>query len=205
MLFPNCWLKFYYFLGRYLCTRFALAMTKCILSLHPESLDPFQAAKAWFLRTKSELEWSEVRRQVRTVSGKAPGQRSMENAVRRVAARKQGCPELKYANCGRTSILTAEQKRSVCAFVRKWRAKRFRTSKRIIKELKLKCGVRTARGTLNAACFFWRAVPRKTKLTKEQIQQREAFVKTYVGKSAQWLAHSIGLVMDGITLTCAPK
>ena len=72
-------------------------MTKCTVNLHPKSLDPFQAAKAWFLRCKSKLEWADVRRQVRTVSGKVPGQRSLENAVQRVAAHKKGCPKLRYA------------------------------------------------------------------------------------------------------------
>ena len=46
-------------------------MTKCTLSLHPQSLDPFQTAKAWFLNAKSKLEWTDVRKQVRTVSGQA--------------------------------------------------------------------------------------------------------------------------------------
>ena len=77
-------------------------MTKCTLTLHLKSLDPFQAAKAWFLRKKSKLQRAEMRKQVRTVSGKMPGQISVENAVRRVAAHKQGCPKLKHANCRRT-------------------------------------------------------------------------------------------------------
>ena len=118
-------------------------MTKCILSLHPKSLDPFQAAKAWFLRKESRLQWAEVREQVRIVSGKAPGQSSLENAVTRVAARKRGCPKMKYANCGRTPVLTPEQQRNIVGFVKAWRAKRFCTSKCIIGELKLKCDVRT--------------------------------------------------------------
>ena len=29
-------------------------MTKCTVSLHPQSLNPLQAAKAWFLRSKSK-------------------------------------------------------------------------------------------------------------------------------------------------------
>ena len=66
-------------------------MTKCTVSMHPKSLGPFQAAKAWFLRTKSKLEWKEVRKQVRTVNGALPGQKSLENAVKRVAVQKVGC------------------------------------------------------------------------------------------------------------------
>ena len=100
-------------------------MTKCTLSLHPKSLDPCQAAKAWFLRKKSKLQWAEVREQVRIVSGKAPGQSSLENAVTRVAAHKRGCPKMKYANCGRTPVLTPEQQRNIVGFVKAWKAKRF--------------------------------------------------------------------------------
>ena len=49
----------------------------------------------------------------------------------------------------------------------------------------MKCGVRTVQRTLNAAGFFWRAVPKKTKLAKEQLKQREAFATAYGGKSAR--------------------
>ena len=163
-------------------------MTKCIVSMHPKSLGPFQAAKAWFLRTKSKLEWEEVRKQVRTVNGEMLGQRSLENAVKRVAKQKVGCPKLKYENCGHAPALNPEQQRNVVAFVKKWRVKRFGTSRPIIRELKLNCSVRTVHRTLNAAGFFWSAVPKKTKLTKEQLKQREAFVTAYGGKSAQWWA-----------------
>ena len=56
-------------------------MTKCTVTLHPRGLDPFQSAKAWFLRKKSKLPWKDVRKQVRTVNGQLPGQRALENAV----------------------------------------------------------------------------------------------------------------------------
>ena len=105
--------------------------------------------------------------------------------MKRVAAPKQGCPKLKYANCGRTPVQTPEQQRSAVAFVKMWRAKRFRASKCIVRELKLKCGVRTVQRTSNAAGFFRRAVPKKTELTKDQLKQREAFVTACGGKSAR--------------------
>ena len=138
-------------------------MTKCTVTLRPRGLDPFQSAKAWFLRKKSKLPWKDVRKQVRTVNGELPGQRAVENAVHTVAAHKQGFPSLEYANCGRTSVLTQEQQRRIAAFVKRWRSKRFCASKYILSELKLKCSARTVQRTLNAARFFWRAVPSKSK------------------------------------------
>ena len=180
-------------------------MTKCTVTLHPNGLNPFQSAKAWFLRKKTKLPWKDIRQQVRTVNGKVPSQRAVENAVHSVTSRKQGIPQMNYANCGRTSILTQEQQRHIVAFVKKWRAKRFCTSRYILSELKLKCSMRTVQRVLNNAGFFWRGVPRKTKLTKDQLRQREAFVKAYGGKTSKWWAENIGLVLDGVTLTCAPK
>ena len=180
-------------------------MTKCTVTLHPRGLDPFQSSKAWFLRKKSKLPWKDVRKQVRTVNGQLPGQRALENAARTVAAHKRGLPSLNYANCGRNSVLTQEQQRGIVAFVKKWRSKRFCTGRYILSELKLKCGKRTVLRTLNAAGFFWRAVPRKSKFTKDQLKNREAFVKAYGGKTSKWWADNIGLVLDGVTLTCAPK
>ena len=59
-------------------------MTKCTVTLHPKGLNPFQSAKALFLRKKSKLPWKEVRQQVRTVNGKVPGQAAVENAVHSV-------------------------------------------------------------------------------------------------------------------------
>ena len=53
-------------------------MTKCTVSLHPKGLDPFQAARAWFLRRKLKQSWGEVRKQVHTVAGKVPGKRALE-------------------------------------------------------------------------------------------------------------------------------
>ena len=42
-------------------------------------------------------------------------------------------------------------------------------------------------------------------LTKDQLKHREAFVKAYGTKTRRWWADNIGLVLDGVTLTCAPK
>ena len=99
-------------------------MTKCIVTLHRRGFDPFQSARAWFLRTKSKLPWKDVRNQVHTVNGQLPGQRALENAVAVVAAHKRCLPSLKYANCGRTSVLSREQQRRIVAFVKKWKSKR---------------------------------------------------------------------------------
>ena len=104
-------------------------MTKCIVMLHPKGLDPFQAARDWFLRKKLKRSWNEVRKEVRTVTGKMPGQRAIENAVNGASARRHGIPKSKYANCGRTSVLSPEQQQSVVAFVKRWRSKRFCTSR----------------------------------------------------------------------------
>ena len=92
---------------------------------HPKGLDPFQAAKAWYLRRVSGMPWKEVRSLVRTVSGAPPGQDAVEDAVKRVdtqrrtaAFKRSGTTTTGYAKCGRAPSLTPAQKQSVVAFVK---------------------------------------------------------------------------------------
>ena len=106
-------------------------MAKCIVRLHPKGLDPFQASKAWLLQKKLKQSWRDVRKQVRAVSGNLPGQRALRNAVHGASALRHGIPKPKCANCGRTPMLSPEQKESVVAFVKKWRSRRFCTSRYI--------------------------------------------------------------------------
>ena len=53
-------------------------------SVHPNGLNPFQAAKAWHLRKVQRLPWKAVREQVRTVSGGHPQRYAVVRAVRRI-------------------------------------------------------------------------------------------------------------------------
>ena len=94
-------------------------------TVHPKGLDPFQAAKAWLLRMEQGLPWQAVRSHVRTVSGMPPGQDALEDAVARVdgqhhtaAFGRSGAATTGYARCGRTPMLSPEQKRAVVAFVK---------------------------------------------------------------------------------------
>ena len=84
-------------------------------SVHPNGLDPFQAAKAWMLRTKLKLAWKEVCGQVLTAHGGRPGKRALELAVKRIDVqqhqthfRRTGAATLAYSNCGREPKLTPE-------------------------------------------------------------------------------------------------
>ena len=181
-------------------------------AVHPKGLDPFQAAKAWHLRKKDGLPWQVVRLQVCTMSGTQPGRMAVEDAVRRIEAQRQtskfkrtGVASLRYAKCGRKPLLSPEQKKAVVAFVRRWRHKRFCTANYIIRELKLCCKKKTVHRVLNDAGYYWRPVARKGKLSEAQLKQRKAFVDAYISRSAAWWRQHMGLVLDGVTLTRAPK
>lgn len=180
---------------------------KFTMTLHPKSLNPDQAAKAWLLRKKLKQKWADVASQVWDASGNRPRRRALENAVKRMATKKrrEAIPKLKYANCGRKKLLSQTDAERVVDFVKQWRHKRFCTARYIIRELKLKVGMRTVQRTLNAAGFFWRPVPKKHKLSPGDLKKREAFFNAYGDKSAaRWVAN-FGLVLDGVTLTLAPK
>jgi hypothetical protein len=128
---------------------------KYTMTLPPNGLSPLESAKAWYLRVEGKKPWSAVRKKVKTVAGKRPGQRALENAVKRQGqlARTEPFPKLNYANCGRKGDLTEEQRQSVVDFVTKWRSKRFCTAAYIIRELKLKVKKKTVHRALNKAGF----------------------------------------------------
>lgn len=114
---------------------FSLAAMLFHCVVHPKGLDPFQAAKAWHLRKQEGLPWKVVRFQVHTMSGTHPGMDAVQDAVGRVEAqrrtskfRKAGVASSGYARCGRTPLLSSEQKKAVIAFVKRWHHKRFCTA-----------------------------------------------------------------------------
>ena len=181
-------------------------------SIHPKGLDPFQAAKAWHLRVQEGLPWMQIRSMVRTASDAPPGQDALEDAVARVSAqrgtsefKRSGVARTGYSNCGRAPKLTLAQKHAVVAFVKRWRSKRFCTANYIIQELLLPCKKKTVHRVLNEAGYHWRPVAKKGKLTPAQLAQRKAFVDSHLNRTAAWWRGRIGLVLDGVTLTRAPK
>ena len=89
-------------------------------TVHPKGLDPFQAAKAWHLRSKEKLSWKTIRQQVRTADGGRPGRKALTEAVWRIDAqrntaafRRTGMPELKCHRCGRKQLCTVFGERRV--------------------------------------------------------------------------------------------
>ncbi len=75
----------------------------------------------------------------------------------------------------------------------------------IIRDLKLKVGPRTVHRTFNNAGFSWRPVPKKQKLTPEELKKRELFMSKCGKKDAEWWVENISLVLDGVALTRPPK
>ncbi len=90
-------------------------------------------------------------------------------------------------------------------FVKKWRHKRFCTCRYIRKELGLAASCRTICRVLNDNGYSWKRVPRVQGLTPEQIAKRKAFVDMYIGRCPTWWEQRMQMVLDGVTLTMAPK
>lgn len=59
--------------------------------------------------------------------------------------------------------------------------------------------------TLNKNGYYWRAVPKKSPLTEDQLKKRKQFIDTYGDRSPEWWVANMDLVFDGVTLTKAPK
>ena len=182
------------------------------VAVHPKGLDPFQAAKAWCMRKRLNQPWKQIRAVVRTPDGSRPGRHAMEDAVRRIdeqqhtaSFRSTGVARLAYSNCGRRPMLTDRQKSAVVSFVKRWRNKRFCTAAYIISELRLPCSKRTVHRVLNEAGYHWRPVAKKCRLSDGQLAARKVFVDAHIDKPASWWRQHFGLVLDGVTLTKAPR
>ena len=183
------------------------------ISVHPRSLGPDAAAKAWFLRKKQNYTLSSIRDAVKNLANKRPSEKAVRNAVARMQRTPRGgIPKCKYANCGRrwgangaSLLLTKKEVSDICAFVKKWRNKKFCCTRYIKAELKLKASLRTIRRTLNRNGYHWRPVPKKQMLTSKDIQSRREFVDRHLKHSPGWWERNLNLVLDGVTLTKAPK
>ena len=131
----------------------------------------------------------------------------MQNVVGRQGAleKKEMLPQLGYANCGRKSHLADKEKQGIVDFVKRWRSKRFCTANYIIRELKLRVKKKTVHRVLNKAGFKWRAVPQKSKLSPQELRQRKEWVDARLHWTGGQWAKAFGLVLDGVTLSRAPK
>ena len=130
----------------------------------------------------------------------------MRNAVQRAAkAGKKGVAKTNYKNCGRKKALTPEEEKKVVDFVRTWRKKVFRICRHIKGELKLAVSLSTIGRALNKHGYYWRAVPKKSPLSEDQLKKRKQFVDQYGDKSPEWWVDNVDLVCDGVTLTKAPQ
>ena len=152
------------------------------------------------------MSWPEIAKRVVNLRGDQPGQHAVRNAVERAQSQSSVVvAEGRYANCGRKSEISEEQGKEIVAFVKMWRHKRFCTCNYIRRELKLKVSKRTVARLLNSYGLFWRPVPKQFALSEAELEKRKAFVEQYESKSSTWWEQNMNLVLDGVTLTTAPK
>ena len=160
-----------------------------------------------YVRKVLKMKWGEIQKKVRDLQGKTPeSDHCVRNAIRRAAAAgKKGVAKTNYKNCGRKKALTPEEEKKVVDFVRTWRKKVFCTCRHIRGELKLAVSLSTIGRALNRHGYYWRAVPKKTPLSEDQLKKRKQFVDQYGHHSPEWWVDNIDLVFDGVTLTKAPQ
>ena len=168
------------------------------------------AVRAHHLYTEEGLSYAEVRDEVHNMQGKRPSLKSVWSGVKRTAevlAGKAGklLPETGYKKCGRTDLLTEAQKLQVLKFVQTWRSKRFCTCAYISKELRLGVSRQTVTRCLAEFGYRWKPVSKKQRLSDKQLKDREEFWSKYGSKSSDWRVANMNLVLDGVTLTTAPK
>jgi len=175
--------------------------------VHPQGLHPFEAVRAWQKHREEGMSLNEVRSEVVKLQGQKPSKKAFENAVKRVDMMRPGdvVPKSGYDKCGRKPAFTQQQQDAVVAFVKKWRNKRFCTCAYIKTTMKLQVTKRTIANVLNRHGFFWRPVPKKHGLSSEDLAKRKAFVDKYNNHSATRWERNLNLVLDGVTLTMAPK
>lgn len=181
-------------------------MVKLEAVYHPWSLHPLEAARAHHLRYEEGYTWQAIADETENLQGVAPSLKGVRTAVARVEAQRGALlPRTGYYRCGRKRILTEQEERAIVAFVKAWRHKRFCTCAYIKRELGLKVGKKTVARCLNRKGFFWRPVPKKSSLSAQDLKSRQTFVEKYEDKTPTWWENNYDLVLDGVTLTKAPK
>ena len=58
---------------------------------------------------------------------------------------------------------------------------------------------------LNRHGFFWRALPKVRGFSAEELQKRKVWIEQHLGHTSEWWEKNLNLVLDGVTLTMAPK
>ena len=182
-------------------------MVQLTLSVHHRGLHPLQAARAWHLHREEGMSLNSIRDEVVSMIGERPSKKLVWSAVRQMdVSEKTGTiVGAKYANCGRKQLLTPEQQEAVVAFMKRWRKKRFCTCQYIAQALKLKVDRKTIANVLVRHGFRWKRLPQIRGLSPKDLERRKAFVNKHLQKSPGWWQENIGLVLDGVTLTKAPK
>ena len=190
-----------------------MAMSKAIkvtTTIHPNGLEPLAACLAWVKYRDEEMSLDQIVSEgdILTASGQPAKRMAIWHGIRRVDAMKKSrghIPVNNYKNCGRKEALSDETKREIVEFVKEWRHKVFCTCRYIRQELKVKASISTINRVLNDAGYYWKAVPKRAGLTTEQLEKRQAWVTEYLSRSANWWLEHGNMVLDGVTLTMAPK
>ena len=156
---------------------------------------------------EQELPIRSVCDEVVNIAGLRPSVKAVWNAIQMVDRSRDtgGVPRTKYGNSGRPSLLSPEQERAVMSFVKEHRNKRFCCCRYIRTVLKLKCTKRTIARVLNRNGYHWRTVPKVRGFSDDELQKRKDWVEQYVGKKPEWWQNHMNLVIDGVTLTMAPR
>ena len=179
------------------------------VAIHPMGLHPVEAVKAWHKHVNDGMSLDDILHEGEIVNlhGASPGRHALWAAIQRVKRMSDVdlLPLSKYDKCGRTQSLDAKQQKSIVHFVKTWRHKRFCTARYIKKELRLKASPRTICRVLNAHGYHWKLVPRIQGFSSEQLSKRKAFVDKYISRPASWWRDHMSMVLDGVTLTMAPK
>ena len=177
------------------------------VTVHPRGLHPTDAVLAWHLHTEEGMSIRDVCDEVVNMLGARPSFHAVRSAIQGVKAvhGTHAIPQTKYANCGRRRKLTPEQEAAVVEFVKKWRNKRFCTCNYIRATLKLKVTKRTVSNVLNRQGYFWRSLPKVRGMSVSELAKRKAWVDMHLDKTPAWWQEHMGLVLDGVTLTMAPK
>ena len=184
--------------------------TKATTTIHPNCLEPLEACLAWLKHSAEDVNLDEiiVERDINTASGKLPKRLATWSGIQRVdkmKRRREHTPADNYKNRGRKAVLSEEAKLDIVKFVKEWRHKAFCTCRYIRQELKVTASTRTINRILNDAGYYWKAVPKRQGLSKEQLVKREAWVSQYLSRSSDWWLEHGNMVLDGVTLTMAPK
>ena len=177
--------------------------------VHPRSLDFANQRQVILLRDVKQLEWGQIRLQVKNLQGERPS-RHLCMRIYKEFSKQQGHRVFKYAKCGRKAwkVDTDVEKFLLKKLLDLRRASICTAStlqRELVRERNVHLACSTIRKVLIRNGYRWLPRAQKPKYSNQDMTARLAFAEQVIAMSPAQLSRHLTMCMDGVVLTVPPE